>query len=107
MQPIDKVHLMANVIAKISFPDVRISRFTDGRCWCGCEPIGVMQTFAAPAGLYRDNLTDQICQSDQGTNTDVLWNSAEIVTFRGLPVLMCENDHYFVTRSKLYAGDTK
>jgi len=61
---------------------------------CESKPYGISQIFAAPATVISERKGVNL--DGCGTDTQILWNNAKIVSVGNLAVLVCNDGHHFV-----------
>jgi hypothetical protein len=78
---------------------------TNGDCpRCGCAVAGLVQTFVAPCDASFDDRGRTIEVGDNGTNTQILWDSTTVPTLpSGEPIVQCENGHYVIVTGSVQA----
>ena len=78
--------------------EARLSNDPQGRCTCGADAMAqeTMMNGEAYISLEAQEDGTYVTVGEDETNTDSIWDNQFVVQNDGMPLLVCENKHYYV-----------
>ena len=78
--------------------DARLSNDLDGKCTCGADAMARETITNAEVYIDLEKQEDgsYVTVGGDTTNDNSLWNNQFVVQNDGMPLLVCENKHYYI-----------